>query len=212
MNILAIDTSTKFTCVGICKNDNEFFSENKILGRKQSELLNVMTENILRENNLTWPDLDYIALTNGPGYFTGIRTGAAYVKGLAFALNIKIIPVESLEFLKYIFIQQNKNLSPEQNIIPIIYAGHDYVYASGKNLSTCEYSHENLKKYIAQNQDAIIISDDGAKTGFDAGIKIYDVEPNADYIAKMALSKIEDAVNPVELVINYYRQPQGMQL
>ncbi|MBR0094113.1 MAG: tRNA (adenosine(37)-N6)-threonylcarbamoyltransferase complex dimerization subunit type 1 TsaB, partial [Synergistaceae bacterium] len=67
------------------KLGGEIFYAQEDLGRRQSSELPKMTERLLREHGLTWSDIDYIALTNGPGYFTGIRVGAAYATGLAYA-------------------------------------------------------------------------------------------------------------------------------
>ena len=93
--LLAIDCCLKLTGVALMTGDKIFYNQ-KDLGRLQSSELPKMTEKILAENNLSFNDINYIALTNGPGYFTGIRVGAAYASGLAYAAGAKIIQISSL--------------------------------------------------------------------------------------------------------------------
>ena len=142
--------------------------------------------------------------------FTGLRAAAAYVKGLAYALNIKIIPVSSLELLKFIYTREN-NQDSNKNLLAMIYAGHGFVYASGENLQSGEYPHALIKNYLAENPDVIIISDDASRIDFDPDTKIINVNPNAGHLAEFASLEIKRAVDPMKLEILYFRLPQGMQ-
>ena len=196
MNILAIDCCTKLTGVALNKD-----FEQLNLGRSQSQELPKMTENILFRNNLKWQDLDYIALTNGPGYFTGIRVGAAYAMGLAYSCEIKIIPVSTLDLLAYG--SNNKTLA-------LIYSGHGFVYAKCKNyLDSGEYSHEFITSWLNENPDADIISDEPERINM-PDINILKVDPNLLSLIEIAKLGIENAVSPNELKILYFRAPQGM--
>ena len=205
MNILAVDCCTKLTGVAL-RTDENFCSEQKDLGRLQSRELPLMTERLLHENNLSWKNLDYIALTNGPGYFTGIRVGASYATGLAYASGAKIIPVSSLELL-------SKSYKSSKKILTMIYAGHGFVYAEcEKFLEAGEYSHEFIKSWLDKtnkNSDVEIISDNPERIEL-SNEKILQVNPNLFALIETALQNINRAVNPVELKILYYRAPQGM--
>ena len=110
MNMLAIDCCLRLTGVALMKGDKIFYNQQD-LGRLQSSELPKMTEKILTENNLSFNDINYIALTNGPGYFTGIRVGAAYASGLAYAVGAKIIQISTLEMLSYTFKKNNEKIS-----------------------------------------------------------------------------------------------------
>ncbi|MBQ7569551.1 MAG: tRNA (adenosine(37)-N6)-threonylcarbamoyltransferase complex dimerization subunit type 1 TsaB, partial [Synergistaceae bacterium] len=92
IKILAIDCSLRLTCAAL-SGGGSFAMD---LGRAQAAELPVKVEELLKNSGVSFSDINYIALANGPGYFTGIRVGAAYAAGLAFALGIKIIPVNSL--------------------------------------------------------------------------------------------------------------------
>ncbi|MBR1486773.1 MAG: tRNA (adenosine(37)-N6)-threonylcarbamoyltransferase complex dimerization subunit type 1 TsaB, partial [Synergistaceae bacterium] len=139
MKILAIDCCLKLTGAALMLDDKILVNQQN-LGRRQSGELPKMVEELLRENKISFSELDYIALTNGPGYFTGIRVGAAYSTGLAYAAGIKIIPVSTLEFLSH-----GKN----EKVLTLIYAGHGFVYAEAKNfLEAGEYSHNFIREWL----------------------------------------------------------------
>ncbi len=182
--------------------DEKIFLEQKDLGRRQSGELPKIVEKILSENKISFENLDYIALTNGPGYFTGIRVGAAYACGLAYACGAKIIPVSTLEMLAY-------GVEAEK-ILTLIYAGHGFVYAEAKNfLYPGEYSHEFIREWLEKNPDAKIISDDPERLELNE-IKISQVKPDLISLCKIAKNNLQRSINPMELKISYYRAPQGL--
>ena len=97
MKILGIDCTTKFTNVAIA-SDGAVLSEASLeLGRQQSSRLPLIVEKMLSDSSVKMSELELIAAANGPGYYTGIRTGIAYSAALAKGLGIKILPVSSLE-------------------------------------------------------------------------------------------------------------------
>ena len=201
MKILAIDCCLKLTGVALMTGDKIFMNQQD-LGRRQSGELPKMTEKLLSENKISFNELDYVALTNGPGYFTGIRVGAAYASGLAYASGAKIIPVSTLEMLAH-------KISGKK-ILALIYAGHGFVYAESKNfLEAGEYSHEFIKSWLEKNPDAEIISDDPERINL-SELKISQVKPDLVSLCEIARNNFQRAVNPMELKISYYRAPQGM--
>ncbi len=60
------------------------------LGRQQSSRLPLLVEDMLSDLSIKISELDLVAAANGPGYYTGIRTGIAYSAALAKALGIRI--------------------------------------------------------------------------------------------------------------------------
>ena len=170
------------------------------LGRRQSQELPLMAERLLTSNGLTWASLDYVALTNGPGYFTGVRVGAAYASGLAYASGAKIIPVSSLEVLAH-----SSGLSGK--ILVVVYAGHGFVYAwSDGVLESGEYTLAEIHSWIEANPDAVIISDDPER----AEVRAEKVTPDVRALCELALERVSQAISPLELRVNYYRAPQGV--
>ena len=206
LKILAINSSTKITGIALSSGGKILSQIKKDFGRKQSSELPFICEEFLTQNNLSWQNLNYIALTNGPGYFTGIRVGASYAAGLAFGLKIKLIPVSSLELLKYSFMKNNNYYYNLKNILPVIYAGHNYVYAESEFLKPGEYDLNFIMEH-AQKNNLKIISDDPERSGLNCEL----VNFEAGDLCEIALNKIDLAVNPMELKILYYRVPQGME-
>ena len=199
IKILAVDCSLRLTCLALSCGGNL----NLDLGRSQAAELPVIAENILKEADLSWGNINYIALACGPGYFTGIRVGAAYAAGLAFALGIKIIPVNSLDALANNFNNLNKNL------LAIVYAGHGFVYAKSfncsENLKLGQYDALAVKDFIDKNKDLSIISDDPERAlgALNLNFKCECVRPDASGLIKAALNKIDLAVEPEKLRIEY---------
>ncbi len=202
MKMIAIDCCLKLTGAALM-TDDIFDSEQYDLGRRQSNELPLMTERILRRHDLSFDDIDYVALTNGPGYFTGIRVGASYASGIAYASGAKIIPVSSLDVLAHSF-------GTGDQVLVIVYAGHGFVYASCKGfLEAGEYSHDDILLWLNNNPDAKIISDDPERISL-SELAIMKVKPDMHSLCEIAREKMNSAISPMNLKISYYRAPQGV--
>ena len=176
-------------------------SDQQDLGRKQTAELPVMVSRMLERNGAAFDALDYVALTNGPGYFTGIRVGAAYASGLAYASGAKVIPVSSLEMLA-------KSSGISGKILAVVYAGHGYVYAECRDfLNAGEYTLDEVREWLAKNPDAAAISDDPERSGIIEAVR---VRPSVTALCELAKNKLDSAISPLELKISYYRAPQGV--
>lgn len=97
--ILAIETSSRLCSVSIYINDN-FYSEFSINQKNiHSEKLFELIQKSLEEMDLTIESIKAIAVSMGPGSFTGLRIGSAAAKGIAFGRELPIIPVPTFEAL-----------------------------------------------------------------------------------------------------------------
>jgi len=96
MKILAIETSVKNSSIAIMSNKNcyELFSNGK---NDTAKSLPILVENALNQTKDSFKNLDGIAISMGPGSFTGLRVGLSYAKGLSLALDIPIIPISTFE-------------------------------------------------------------------------------------------------------------------
>ncbi|GAA4269140.1 tRNA (adenosine(37)-N6)-threonylcarbamoyltransferase complex dimerization subunit type 1 TsaB [Hyunsoonleella aestuarii] len=101
-HILNIETATTNCSVSISRN-GECIALKEDYDKKYShaERLHVYVDDVLKEANLNSQDLDAIAVSKGPGSYTGLRIGVSAAKGLCFALNIPLISVSTLEALAY---------------------------------------------------------------------------------------------------------------
>ena len=119
---LFIDTSYKSLFIGIV-NDNILIDKVNIFAEATfAEKLVPEIDSIFRKNNLELKDINKLFVTVGPGSFTGIRIGLAVCKTLAFALNKRIIPISSLEFMA-------TTTTDTKFKIPFIDARHGKVFA-----------------------------------------------------------------------------------
>lgn len=98
--ILNIESATKNCSVSIAK-DGQTIICNEIAeeGYSHSERLHVFIESSLTEAGISFKDLDAIAVSQGPGSYTGLRIGVSAAKGLCFALSIPLIAVDTLKAL-----------------------------------------------------------------------------------------------------------------
>ena len=96
MKVLGIDTTAGVASVAITENGKILSSFDLDSGNTHSRTLLPMISSSLKALSLTPSDIDLYAVSAGPGSFTGVRIGAATVKGLAFAKNTPCIGVSSL--------------------------------------------------------------------------------------------------------------------
>lgn len=98
--ILNIETSTKNCSVALAK-DGETIVCNEIAeeGYSHAERLHVFIETSLQEAGISYKDLTAIAVSQGPGSYTGLRIGVSAAKGLCYALGIPLIAVDTLQTL-----------------------------------------------------------------------------------------------------------------
>ena len=97
MKIIAIDCSGLVASVAITEDDNLIAEYNVQYKKTHSQTLLPMLDEIKRMTELDLKTVDAIAISKGPGSFTGLRIGSATAKGLAQALDIPIIEIGTLE-------------------------------------------------------------------------------------------------------------------
>jgi len=97
--ILAIETSGELCSVALSLGTNKFDERNIQLKHIHSEKLIPMIDDILSSNNISTKQLDTVAVSVGPGSFTGLRIGMTAAKGIAFASKLPIVPVPTFNAL-----------------------------------------------------------------------------------------------------------------
>ncbi len=128
MYILNIETATKNCSVALAKNGKTILcKEISELGYSHAEKLHVFIEEICNESLIQLQDLDAIAVSKGPGSYTGLRIGVSAAKGFCFALNIPLISVDTLAVLA----SQAVSIAKENDfILPMIDARRMEVYSA----------------------------------------------------------------------------------
>lgn len=106
--ILNIETSTEVCSVALAKDGEVLFLKESTEGMNHSRLLTVFIDELFAENKLDVKSLDAVAVSKGPGSYTGLRIGVSVAKGLCYGLGIPLISVGSL---KTMGIYTAKNIS-----------------------------------------------------------------------------------------------------
>ncbi|MEW6103102.1 MAG: tRNA (adenosine(37)-N6)-threonylcarbamoyltransferase complex dimerization subunit type 1 TsaB [bacterium] len=123
MKALGIETSTSTGSLAIVNEKNiiasSIFSSNVL---KYGEWLGLETKHLLSSSNTPISEIGLIAVSSGPGSFTGLRTGMAFGYGMAKGLNIPIVSVATLDGLSFHFVED------ERQICPVIDARRKRVY------------------------------------------------------------------------------------
>lgn len=222
MLILGIEAAAKVAGAALYEN-GRIIAEQMVNGAlTHSETLMPMIDAVLKAAGREPEQLDYIALTNGPGSFTGLRIGAATAKGLALGHQIPLIPICTLESLAY------TNGMQEKLCVPIMDArrGQVYgaVYEQGKAIVEPQAisPQELAEKLLEFNQPCLFMGDaaDLYREHFEAVLQEnYNIAPahlkdlRAASVAALAADKLEKGlttgISGRELAIEYLRKPQA---
>ena len=128
--ILNLETATKVCSVTLSLDGEEVITkEMKAEKFSHSENLNLFVESIFKETKYSIKNLDAVAVSKGPGSYTGLRIGVSTAKGFCYALDIPLISIDSLESVAYLALQEPKNFAFDY-IIPLFDARRMEVYSS----------------------------------------------------------------------------------
>src|SRR3954468_1458866 len=96
MKVLAVDTALGACSAAVLDDEHVRAHELVVMERGHAEALAPMVQAVMRRANLRFTDLDRLAVTTGPGTFTGQRVGLAFMRGLRLALKRPLIGVTTL--------------------------------------------------------------------------------------------------------------------
>src|ERR1700722_12866663 len=114
--ILQIETATT-SCSIAQANEGKVLASKEVTGRNvHAERITLFIDEVIASAGIKYEDLDAIAVSSGPGSYTGLRIGVSTAKGLCFALGKPLIAVETLEAMASGVISQH-NHSVEGNIL-----------------------------------------------------------------------------------------------
>ena len=138
--ILNIETATKNCSVALAKDGVTIaIKEMAEQGYSHAEYLHVYIEAVLQEASLTFKDLAAVAVSQGPGSYTGLRIGVSAAKGLCFSLDIPLLAIDTLAVLA---LQASVN---DGLIVPMIDARRMEVYSAIFNAN-----QEKIRKVEAE--------------------------------------------------------------
>lgn len=101
MNILCIETSTTVCSVCVASGEKVLAIRETNNGYTHAENLHVFVEEVLKEAGISVKELSAVAVSKGPGSYTGLRIGVSAAKGFCYALTIPLISVDTLQAMAF---------------------------------------------------------------------------------------------------------------
>ena len=138
MLTLAIDCALRRISLGLADGEKTLGELSCDAGARQAELLPAVAANFLSLFGHTVRDVDLIAVTEGPGYFTGIRVGMSYSAALAESVGALVVAVPTLLAMALPLLDIFRPIGSPVAVAPLIPAGRNSVYAA-------VYGHEDDK-------------------------------------------------------------------
>ena len=140
--ILNIETSTTVCSVALAKEGEVINVKECNEGANHSVLLGEYIDQILQEENIDVSNLDAVAISMGPGSYTGLRIGVSMAKGLCYGANIPLIAIPTLKAMAYGMSQTH---GKDIYYCPMIDARRMEVYTALYNVENLEISGTEAK-------------------------------------------------------------------
>lgn len=226
MKILAFDSTATAASVAICEDGkvvSEFFVN---AGLTHSRTLVPMLDAALKNTDSDLKSIDALAISNGPGSFTGVRIGVAVAKGIAFSENLPCFEVSTLESMAYnltltdciVCAVMDARCAQVYNAVFEIKYGEVYRLCDDRALAISDLKAELTEKYTGKR---IVLVGDGAELCFkefiDTSLSI-ELAPaalrfqKASSVAAAAFEKLkkgEKSKSAAELLPAYLRLSQA---
>ena len=153
MKLLALESSGLVASAAIVEDDVLIAEYTTDFKKTHSQTLLPMVDEIVRMTETDLSTIDAVAVSAGPGSFTGLRIGAATAKGLCLALDKPLIAVPTLDALIY-------GVGPtEKLVVPIMDARRNQVYTKLDGKSTAMDMHELISRLNEQTVEVIFLGD-----------------------------------------------------
>jgi tRNA threonylcarbamoyladenosine biosynthesis protein TsaB len=171
--IICLETATNVCSVALCNSAGVISLRESDEPKSHAAMLTSFIEDMLIENGIRARDLDAIAVSKGPGSYTGLRIGVSVAKGIAYAASIPLIGIETTISMFYGMhnILKEKNLSINPSLYcPMLDARRMEVYyalydSSGNIIKdiSAEIVDENFFADIPEKENIIVFGDGSAK-------------------------------------------------
>lgn len=208
--ILAVETSTPACSVALRLGD-VIVSRYSEEPRSHTKLVMNMISDVLAEAGLSVQQLDMLAVTVGPGSFTGLRIGFAAVQGLAFGADKPVVHASSLQVMAATYLRrQNANQDAGMVIMPVLDArmaefncGCYKLEASGELTALVEdqlLDAEGAMALYRECQPDVIVGEAESLIGTDSDLHFVPVYPDAVDLLTITQANSAQPVESIELV------------
>lgn len=165
--LLLIETATRVCSVALSRNGVLLAMEETIQPNAHSAFLSVFIDRLFHSTHLSVQDLDGIAVSQGPGSYTGLRIGVSSAKGIAYASGCPILAVDTLQTLA----AGARDKYPHENYLALLDAKRMEVYAGlyDENLEPLRavqadiVSENYYDEIISKTTPTVVIGDGAAK-------------------------------------------------
>lgn len=154
--ILCLETSTAVCSVALVKEGNVVALKESLDGQNHAEKITIFIDEVMKEANVSYRDLDAVAVSKGPGSYTGLRIGVSTAKGLCYAMEKPLIAIDTLAAMACGFVESQKSkvesqksVSESNILCPMIDARRMEVYSA--------FFNENLER--TTETEALIIDE-----------------------------------------------------
>lgn len=148
--IINIETSSKICSVAISKDGMTDFQLEDTEGMNHAVRLAPFVERCMEDLNRKGDKADAVAVSLGPGSYTGLRIGLSLAKGLAFSLGVPLIGISTLQILAVKAMFRSMDWEGDEIIVPMVDAGRMEVYAGGYDFALNEVVNEGA--YILDSE------------------------------------------------------------
>lgn len=195
--ILSVETSTPICSIAIHQRGGLLGNQSLYIDKSHSGLLVPSIQSLIKYCGLTLSELDAIAVSKGPGSYTGLRIGVSTVKGLCHALDVPLIAVNTLKAMAN---GMTKYINKEDMLCPMLDARRMEVYSlvTDSELDTLESTtprvidEDSYKSFLEKGK--VYFFGNGAEKCKEIithpnAIFIEGIEPDATHIGTLAYSK-----------------------
>ncbi len=211
--ILSIETATEVCSVAVSNENQVLFYKEETKGPSHAVLLGQFVNEAIEELRKANIKLDAVAVSCGPGSYTGLRIGVSEAKGLCYGLSIPLIAINTLKIMAHGVLKQN-NTGKDALLCPMIDARRMEVYDTVYNSSLQELravsadiiDENSFSEFLTDKQ--IVFSGNGAEK-----CKTVLHHPNAEFLddiypkATDMVELAEESFNKKEFVDVAYFEP-----
>lgn len=197
--ILLLETATTSCSVALCEDGNILAVKELNERNIHASHITLFIEEVMIRTGKKYSDLHAVAISKGPGSYTGLRIGVSTAKGLCYALDIPLIGIDTLQAMAYGLLHQ-KEISEADLLIPMIDARRMEVYTGIFQTDLKVVEPVNAKIIDSFSFDAyvgkgLIMFGDGAYKFEELfsdrlNIKFIDFENSATHLSHLASQKL----------------------
>jgi tRNA threonylcarbamoyladenosine biosynthesis protein TsaB len=188
--ILNLETATTSCSVSLADNGKLLSLKELDADYTHAENLTLFIQDVLTESGKKLPELDAVAISKGPGSYTGLRIGVSTAKGLCYSLNKPLIAINTLETMASGLIEQTGIKDPNILFCPMIDARRMEVFCAVYDINRKEVSptaaeiiDENSFRDLLNSHPVYFFGDGAEKCR-----EVFSLNANARFIEKISCS------------------------